>query len=654
MLMNWIELIKMDKISQEPAEGVVYRKGQTSVLDFLLAIVFFVILFVFFVNFSSMEIGNSQKKLTYDRLAVSGFSITDLMVNSKGFPSNWDSNISSVQSIGLASESNLFSLSKISAFSLMNYEESKVKLGLDEGNDYYFTISPVSNSSIIYFKSGIEMNTSKIALPFTRYGAIFNDYSKYVGSSDYYIPGPENQTWGVYYDLAPSGNKPTNSSGLRSIISITATLSGTKIYYDHWENRYKLDPNNADATADEIYNLSSGGVKIFESTNVPVSPRGNATYYDGGDRIYVSGGPVEVVRVSWPESTGTIYCLSYELYPLNDLASHYIIPVGEDMYGPPVSSNDFNKVYLMVQAIENSTGVVITDPTRGVVSNVTLNQGNTLTLYHINSSTSVNATKQVNVQFITGNSTKSYVARGYTAVPDKYWSMEYYNPVPGFTHANTTLYIYNPTSSSLLINYEDKNGSGNFSVPAGSTRAYNSLTGRYVPRGSGIYLNSSQKFWAIGAVDEIVSSYEWGYSLVPAQLLTQDYFLGWAPGSSNKPPRENGAAAYVTPTANGTIILVDYSPTDGVVDLNYTLNRLDSVKITDPDNDSTGTHIWTYNTEPFAITWGEDPDTATTTTPYMDLGYTVLPIISEATLPYIRYESMNNSLVKLTLILYGG
>jgi hypothetical protein len=323
------------------------------------------------------------------------------------------------------------------------------------------------------------------------------------------------------------------------------------------------------------------------------------------------------------------------------------------MFGPPVSSNDFNKVYLMVQAIENNTEIVVTDPTWGIISNVTLNQGKTITLYHINSSTSVNATKQVNVQFITGNSTKSYVARGYTAVPDKYWSTEYYNSVPSFTHANTTLYIYNPTSSSLLINYEDKNGSGNFSIPASSTRAYNSLTGRYVPRDSGIYLNSSQKFWAIGAVDEIVSSYEWGYSLVPAQLLTQDYFLGWSPGSSNKPPRENGAAAYVTPTANGTIILVDYSPTDGVVDRNYTLNRLDSVKITDPDNDSTGTHIWTYGTEPFAITWGENPDTATTTTPYMDLGYTVLPIISEATLPYIRYESMNNSLVKLTLILYG-
>ena len=548
------------------------------------------------------------------------------------YPSNSSSFNTALLSINLtATDANL----NYTNISLINNLGSIVSSITDTTNGSYSVQLAVPSNGVYnitataYDKVGRTNTTTvknvTITVPVCR---VTNDtYGRYAGYSDYYIPGPADQLWNIFYDLSPTFWEPVNSSGLRSIISVTATLANTIVYYDHWENGYNFDSNNPTATADEIYNLSAGGVKIFESKNVSVSPRGNATFYDGGDRIFVSGGPVTVVRVSWPESTGTVYDLAYELYPVKALSQHYIIPVGQDLSKPPVSSSDFNRTYLMIQAIQNNTQVVVTDPTSGVIKNVTLNQGNTTTVYYTNSSTEINATHLVNVQFITGNKTKAYVARGYTAVPDNLWSTEYYNPVPSSTKSNTTLFMYNPTAANLTINYADKNGSGSFILSPGATRDYRNLTGRYVPQTSGVYLNSNNGFWAVGLSDTLISDYEWGYSLIPSYLLTQDYYLGWAPGSSNNPPTENGASVFITSlTARRTTIFVDYSPINGVAEANYTINRLDSLNITDPDFDLTGSRIWTDGIEPFAVAWGENPNIAGGSTPYMDIGYTSLPM----------------------------
>jgi uncharacterized repeat protein (TIGR01451 family) len=106
-------------------------------------------------------------------------------------------------------------------------------------------------------------------------------------------------------------------------------------------------------------------------------------------------------------------------------------------------------------------------------------------------------------------------------------------------------------------------------------------------------------------------------------LLSDEYFLGWAPGSSDAVPVNNGSPVYVTPVEDGTRVWVDYSPVDGIADASYTLDRLETQKIFDPDNVNTGMHIWA--TGKIALVWGEDPDTAATGSPYLDVGYTILP-----------------------------
>ncbi|MFQ5667657.1 MAG: hypothetical protein ACE5I7_14690, partial [Candidatus Binatia bacterium] len=208
-------------------------------------------------------------------------------------------------------------------------------------------------------------------------------------------------------------------------------------------------------------------------------------------------------------------------------------------------------------------------------------------------------------------------------MPSSIWDTQYYSPV-SFALGNTDLYVYNPNTADITINFEDTVGAGSFTVPANGTLAYSDGAGRFVPANSGVSLSSNQTFWGIGSGDTESVSYDWGYSLIPASQLTDEFFLGWAPGTNQAAPTSNGSPVFVTPVQDDTEVFVDFSPTDGLIDATFTLNRLQAQKIFDPDNDNTGMHI--SASAPLAVAWGEDPDTASAGNPFLDMGYTGVPL----------------------------
>ncbi len=275
---------------------------------------------------------------------------------------------------------------------------------------------------------------------------------------------------------------------------------------------------------------------------------------------------------------------------------------------------------------------------------VILDKGDVTQLYHINAGTTVNAAYPVQVQTIFGNNyggTAHYDSRDFTLVPSTLWDTEYYSPVGGFGGGyDTDLYIHNPYTTTLAISYEDSLGMGGFDIPAGGTLAYSTGTGRSVPQDSGVHLSASQPFWAIGSADAESTTFDWGFSLVPSSALTSEYFLGWAPGTSEAVPTDNGSPAFVTPVQDNTSIYVDYSPADGAADAVYTLDRLQTQKIFDPDDDNTGMHIWASG--PLAVAWGEDPNTAGTAYPYLDMGFTTLPLLESWLDPVLALEKSAN------------
>ncbi|OGO71216.1 MAG: hypothetical protein A2Z37_07255 [Chloroflexi bacterium RBG_19FT_COMBO_62_14] len=451
------------------------------------------------------------------------------------------------------------------------------------------------------------------------------------GYSEFYIPGATQQMWDIFENL---DNNPdlVEASGMHNVTAVTATLDSTTVYYDHWEDGYDFDPADPVATADESYVLNSGGVREFESSNIPVDPRGTATFYDGRDRIFVAGGPSTVTGAHWPESIGTVFSLAWEIYPTKPFLTNYTIPVGQNLAGAPTNYTDFTRTYVIVQSTTDGNNVQVDDPsTGGVDLNVTLNRGEVTQLYSINSGTTVAADDPVQVQFIAGQFASGGTSHidGYSAVPDTLWDNEYYSPVGSAAAAggDVDLFLYNPNSSSITISFEDSSGSGSFAIPANTTQSYSSGAGRLVPVGSGVHVSSTSLFWGIGSGDTESANWDWGYSLVPAFALQDHYFLGWAPGTSEVVPTSNGSPAYVTPVQDDTTVFVDYSPTDGAADTSFTLNRLETQRVFDPDDENTGMHIWA--TGDIAVAWGEDADTATVGTPYLDLGYSTIPFLPE-------------------------
>ncbi|HYM59424.1 MAG TPA: hypothetical protein VEZ11_00885, partial [Thermoanaerobaculia bacterium] len=158
------------------------------------------------------------------------------------------------------------------------------------------------------------------------------------GYSEYILPGDEQNMYFIFNDLDVNAG----ATGMHSVISVVAWSANTTIYYDHWENGYNFDPNNPAATADEIYVLATpGSIKTFESSNVPNIRNAASTCagqtnpgnrcYDGGDHIYVAGGPVTVTRAVWMEARGAgNQGDAWEIYPVKPQLTTYVLPFGED------------------------------------------------------------------------------------------------------------------------------------------------------------------------------------------------------------------------------------------------------------------------------------------------------------------------------------
>ncbi len=459
------------------------------------------------------------------------------------------------------------------------------------------------------------------------------------GYSEYFIPGNETQMRYVFNNLDGAGA----NYGMHSVITVTAWSANTTVYYDHWEDGYDFDPANP-ATADEtVVLLNTGDQRVFQSANIPTNPRGTATYYDGGDRIYVAGGTVTVTRASWIEAVGVgNQAAAWEIYPIKPQLTTYVMPIGENL-----GFADFERVYALIQATADGTIVTVDLDGNGTAdpidwnhdgaadgTSITLSEGQSVLLDRtsahpgstttpLNSGAVIQGTATLQVKFVAGDPGQLYCARGLSAFPRGYWTKDYYAPLdqPTGAAASTDYYLFNPHSSAITVNWESRTASGSFTIPPSGTVSFRTAAGA-VPVDSGLYFRGSDTFWGVGVGDAGGAAYEWGYSLLPSTFLYQEHFLGWAPGSS-PPGQFDNDGAFLTVAQDDTRVFVDYDD-NGTVDQTYTLDRLQTQFIYDPnDGDLSRTHFWA--TGPFTISYGENANTATTSSPSLDLGYVAIP-----------------------------
>jgi uncharacterized repeat protein (TIGR01451 family) len=491
------------------------------------------------------------------------------------------------------------------------------------------------------------------------------------GYSEYYIPGNENA---MALALKRYGTSAPSTDNTHVIISITAWSDDVTVYYDHWENGFGFDPANPATTADETFTTLANAGDTLTLDNggaaIPI-PRTTATFYDGGDRLYVSGGTVTVTRASYSAGRTPLIAVqacAWEIYPVTPQLTAYILPFGENL---AATMPDFKRVFVLIQATADNTTFQVDlngdgtfdrldvnfDGVTGVgePDTITIQAGETFiigptgaapqvggtaypdqgALATVNSNMLVQGSSTLQVKFIIGDQDETYETRGLSCFPRGYWSTDYYAPVGQplvLTTRNTDIFLYNPHGSAISVNWETIAGSGTFSIGARDTVSYRAAVGS-LPQGGAVYLSGSDVFWGVSTIDSTLPAYEWAYSLLPTSLLYREHYMGWAPGGH---PGEQGtggdsvvgndSGVFLTVVQDGTTVFVDFN-NDGVADKTYTLNRLQSQYIWDDtvgDTDGmTGARIWA--TGFFTMAFGQNPDTAPTQARSGDLGYVCIP-----------------------------
>ena len=247
--------------------------------------------------------------------------------------------------------------------------------------------------------------------------------------------------------------------GMHAVIAVTAWSANTTVYYDHWEDGYDFDPANP-ATADETVILANtGDQRVFESANIPTNPRGTATYYDGGDRIYVAGGTVTVTRASWIEARGSRQPGGGVGDLPRQAAAHHLRP---PLRREPRASTTSAGCYVLIQATADNTTFTVdlngdgtADPLdqnrdgdktdAGDTATVTLQRGPDVpprpgervpsrravptpgTLD--DAAPSSRAARRSRSSSSPANPGQNYCARGLSAFPRGFWTKDYYAPL---------------------------------------------------------------------------------------------------------------------------------------------------------------------------------------------------------------------------------
>jgi uncharacterized repeat protein (TIGR01451 family) len=512
----------------------------------------------------------------------------------------------------------------------------------------------------------------------------------------YYVPFDDNNLEASFADvLVPTGclpNGPTEpvTTIIRSTISLTGSSDGTQVFYDHWEDGYDPDPIVPAAGSTTVrLSVNAGAVQTWPN-DIPTPRSSTPLLFDGRDRITIIGQPVAAMRAAWLTGPGPLLAGAWEMQRVSEWGSNYTIPIGEDLgrLTGGVTNGDFDYVSASVMAAYDATVVRIDANADGIFERTdTINAGETAFIrgsvdpatISIHSGAQISASLPVQVQVRAGNCRAPYSGRSYTLVPVEKWSNDYWSPVASFlatpgictvgyvpaqpnTSADVDIYIVNPNPTPLAVSFENPGGAGTLTVPARSTASYLKLltqqTAIVRSNTQGVHLFASSPFWALTAVDTTSlgnngADFDWSYSLIPANQLSAQVVLSWAPGNSSAPPSAspNGSTVYVQAIADGTIVRADLNHDnvydnfdingDGdALDVNaygynettsaggVALNRGQMVRISDPvDHDMTGAIITSQdNVHPLAVVYGEDACRATRALPFLDLGYTVLPL----------------------------
>lgn len=488
--------------------------------------------------------------------------------------------------------------------------------------------------------------------------------------STFYVPLFENNARAALFSV----NGATGTQ-LSSTTSITVGADGAIIYYDQWEDGYEAAQNvkvqastlvlgdgisgNGDAAAYCVPARCAGDLlpagavlRLNNSATVvpgPINtPRSAATVvFDGRDKISSTDG-LAVTHATWPTAIDALHSEMAAAFDTSRWGTTFSSPVGVNTPAQGSGTTSFSYTGVEVMAREAGTQVFIDTNNNGVytdagdVNGTTIGEGQTVYVNgNVREGAKIVASKPVQVFLMTGVIGSNYENRSFQVFPTEGLVNDYVAPAStsrttGTLYA-TVLYLFNPQATAITVTVQTTAGSTNYVIPAGQTLN----PAPTLPSGSGGRVTSTSTFAAVAGVGTRESSanslnYDWGYSLLPARVITDSLVAGWAPGSQDLSVATYDPVWVVTLAPTTLFVDYDADPTTGAntdpngnrYDVSIAVpTALSQLRITDStDDDMTGTRIYTVDGVGVAAAYGEDPASTTPVAfPGVDLGTTLFP-----------------------------
>jgi hypothetical protein len=479
----------------------------------------------------------------------------------------------------------------------------------------------------------------------------------------FFVPLPEESAYHQMFFLI---NRIARDP-IISFVTISVSTDNTVIWYDHWEDGYEDDVTKPTSHQTEIWGdgdasngcsptitsctdkndkLNAGDVIIMQSTvTLPRNPsEWTDIQYDGGDMVKASF-PIAITRGAYPSNPGSLMAGGVEVLDTDNWGTEFIAPVGEDI-GHNLEAFEYTAMFVMA----SNDGTALTLPNgdeyflnKGVGMSIRVNQGDKL-----------KSSKPVQVHLITGDINSAYELRWFSLISRDKWSNDYMSPT-GDTFGKSKVVLYNPTSKRFRVRMNWVNANQKIQNAWLDVQPGRHRLSRIVPTGSGARFASEngEPFFALSFTDTERQSgrgnqfqgqhvtqgdwYDWGFSLVPTNMLTPQVLVGWGYACTNNNCPKNQRARSVVWLApiDTADIYIDYQNIGKDYDVRRNIKQYQGLKITDSkDNDMSGAVI--FATKPgsgpdgepidIAVSWGQDASISRPRQDIsMDLGTVVLP-----------------------------
>ena len=473
----------------------------------------------------------------------------------------------------------------------------------------------------------------------------------------------------IYYDESEDGFEADITQ---------RTQTTTQVWGDQ-----NIDNGARPGVTTDAGDVLTGGTSIVLQNDVISATQDTVIDFDGKDKV-ASTQAIAMTRVGWADNTETLLAGAWEMNSTARWGLTHILPVGEDLASGQVYEHVGASI---LSSADGNTITVDLDgnpATTGDITTVALNEGETYFINGgLNLGATIDSTALIQVNLITGDYCSNFASRFIRLGPTNLWTSSYFNPVfsianadtAGSTAANAKVTLFNPDPvNPITVQVDVPNGAGGVTnstviVAAGSTNTYTmpaatAITPTSVESGAHFYTLDDSPFYPVISVDDdspnagqigtsglsYSAATDWGFALVGEDALSQQIFVGLGLGrdpNSTVNLTENGSPIWVTtdllngfsPTG-GIEICVDYN-NDGVsapgatldpttqlyYDLKLTLNRLDSVRLLDPDGDQTAMFVFVCDPDTddqanaiLSGAWGIDASIGSEGQPGLDLG----------------------------------